>query len=109
MRCEPVLLSYAGLACLALTSQRIRRDITLPLLPTVGVLRALAVTLFSLAAWRAVHHFGVYQGPVALVGMVTAAGLPLVLLLSRWPQTGLLLGLGSFTLAIGTIALGFIK
>ncbi|MGH6632613.1 DUF3325 family protein [Sphingopyxis sp.] len=95
MRLESALLSYASLACLALSSHRLRRDVAFARLPTVATLRAFAVVLLVLAAWRAVHAFGPYQGPVAFIGMVSIAGLPLVLLLSRWPRAALVTGLGA--------------
>ena len=109
MQFEPALLSYAGLACLALTSHRIRRDAGVRPLPTVGALQMLAMVLLSLAVWRAVHHFGAYQGPVAFIGMLAAAGLPLVLMLSRSPRAALLAGLGTSAVAVGTLALEIIR
>ena len=109
MQFEPALLSYAGLACLALTSHRIRRDAGVRPLPTVGALQMLAMVLLSLAVWRAVHHFGVYQGPVAFVGILAAAGLPLVLMLSRSPRTALLAGLGTSAVAFATLSLDIIR
>ena len=70
MRIEPALLSYASLACLALSTHRLRRDAAFARLPTVATMRAFAVVLLILAAWRAVHDFGPYQGPVAFIGML---------------------------------------
>ncbi len=102
MPLEPALLSYAGLACLALTSHRLRRDPALGALPAPAVLRAVAVALLLVAVWRAVHHFGPYQGPVAFIGMVSIAGLPLVLLLSRWPRAGLLAGIAASVIGLGS-------
>ncbi|MHA4836680.1 DUF3325 family protein [Sphingopyxis sp. MSC1_008] len=103
MRLEPALLSYAALACLALSSHRLRRDVAVGRLPTVATLRAFAVALLVLAAWRAIHAFGPYQGPVAFIGMVSMAGLPLVLLLSRWPRGALVTGLAAAAMALGTL------
>ena len=88
----------------------IRRSRTETLaIEAIAFLGMLATARLSLAAWRAVHHFRAYQGPVAFVGMVAAAGLPLILRFSRWPRTGLLVGLGSSTIATGAIALGFTR
>lgn len=109
MRIEPALLSYAGLACLALSSHRLRRDVAFDGLPTVATLRAAAMGLLLLAAWRAVHYFGPYQGPVAFIGMVSIAGLPLVLLLSRWPRAGLVTGLAASAIALGSLLPGLAK
>lgn len=106
MRLEPALLSYAGLACLALSTYRVRRNAMAEGLPAISTLRAVAVALLLLAAWRAAHHFGPYQGPVAFIGMVSVAGFPLVLLLSRWPRIGLFTGLGASVLAFGMLLLG---
>jgi hypothetical protein len=103
MRLEPALFSYASLACLALSTHRLRRDVAFQRLPTVASLRAFAVALLLLAVWRAVHDFGPYQGPVAFIGMVSIAGLPLVLLLSRWPRAALVSGLGTAAVALGTL------
>ncbi|MBN8845842.1 MAG: DUF3325 family protein [Sphingomonadales bacterium] len=100
MQLEPALLSYAGLACLALTTTRLRRDIALRPLPPVGALQALAVAILAIAAWQAVHLFGPYQGPVAFIGMLAGAGLLLVLLLSRWPQAAILAAIGASVLAV---------
>ena len=105
MRLEPALLSYAGLTCLALSTYRVRRDIGIEGLPAVTTLRGVAVALLLLAAWSAVRHFGPDQGPVAYIGMVSAAGLPLVLLISRWPRLGLLTGIGASVLAFGMLLL----
>jgi len=109
MRLEPALLSYAGLACLALSTYRVRRDVTIWGLPTVATLRTVATALLLLAAWRAIHYFGPYQGPVAFTGMVSVAGLPLVLLLSRWPKVGLVTGVGASVLALGILLAGPVK
>jgi hypothetical protein len=106
MRFEPALLSYAGLACFALSSHRLRRDVALEGLPAVATLRAFAVALLLLAYWRAVHYFGPNQGPVAFIGMVSIAGLPLVLLLSRWPRIGLLAGVGAAIAGLGAMLAG---
>jgi hypothetical protein len=103
MRVEPALLSYAALACLALSTHRLRRDAAFEGLPAVAALRASAVVLLILAAWRAVHDFGPYQGPVAFIGMVSIAGLPLVLLLSRWPRVALVTGFGTAAVALATL------
>jgi hypothetical protein len=62
--------------------------------------------LACLAAWRAVHHFGPSQGPVAFIGMVSIAGLPLVLLLSRWPRAGLVMGVVASVMAFGSFLPG---
>jgi hypothetical protein len=109
MHLEPALLSYASLACLALSSHRLRRDVAFTRLPTATTLRAFAVALLFLAAWRAVHAFGPYQGPVAFIGMVSIAGLPLVLLLSRWPMAALVMGLGASAVAFGTLVPALVK
>jgi len=74
-------------------------------LPTLATLRAIAVALLLLGALRAVHHFGSNQGLVAFIGMVSVAGLPLVLLLSRWPRVGLLTGFSAFVLAFSMLLL----
>ena len=103
MRLEPVLLSYASLACLALSTHRLRRDAAFERLPTVATLRASAIVLLVLAAWRAVHDFGPYQGPVAFIGMVSIAGLPLVLLLSRWPKGALVTGPATAAVGLGML------
>lgn len=103
MRLEPALLSYTALACLALSTHRLRRDAAFERLPAAATLRASAVGLLVLAAWRAVHDFGPYQGPVAFIGMLSIAGLPLVLLLSRWPRGALVTGLGASAVALGTL------
>ena len=109
MHIEPALLSYASLACLALCTHRLRRDAAFERLPTVATLRAFAVVLLILAAWRAVHDFGPYQGAVAFIGMVSIAGLPLVLLLSRWPRGALITGLGASAVAFGTLIPALVK
>ena len=109
MHLEPALLSYAALACLALSSHRLRRDVAFEGLPAAATLRAFAVGLLVLAAWRAVHAFGPYQGPVAFIGMVSIAGLPLVLLLSRWPRGALITGLGASAVAFGTLIPALVK
>lgn len=109
MHVEPALLSYAGLACLALSTRRVRRDIMIEGLPTLATLRAVALALLLLAAWRAAHHFGPAQGSVAFIGMVSVAGLPLVLLLSRWPRIGLFTGVGASILAFGMLLLSPVK
>lgn len=101
MQLEPALLSYAGLACLALGTSRARRDRSLGALPPPAVLRAIAALLLFLAAWRSVHYFGPYQGPVAFLAMISIAGLPLVLLLSRWPRIGLFGGIAAFAIVLG--------
>lgn len=88
---EPVLLSYSGLACLALTTQRLRREVAFSAMPGIASGRLLAAVFLVLAAWRAVHHYGPHKGPVAWVGLLCLAGLPLVLILSRWPRAALLL------------------
>ena len=106
MQFEPALLSYAGLACLALSTHRLRRDLKLVSLPAVATLQAAAVALLLAAMWRAIHHFGPYQGPVAFLGMVSIAGLPLVLLLSRWPRIGLFSGIGACAISVGTLFAG---
>lgn len=106
MQLEPVLLSYAGLACLALGTNRVRRDRTLGALPAPWALRAIAVILLIAAIWRAVHYFGPYQGPVAFLAMVSVAGLPLVLFLSRWPRIGLLAAIAAFIIALGVPLIG---
>ncbi|KQZ76387.1 hypothetical protein ASE06_07845 [Sphingopyxis sp. Root214] len=103
MHIEPALLSYAALACLALSTHRLRRDVAFDGLPTVATLRAFAAVLLILAAWRAVHDFGPYQGPVAFIGMVSIAGLPIVLLLSRWPRGALITGIATAAVAFGTL------
>jgi hypothetical protein len=102
---EPLLLCYGALAIAALTNHRIRRDVRLPVMPPVAVVWAIAGLLLLLAAWRAVHHFGAYQGPVALVGMLCLAGLPLVLTLSRWPREALLAAIPVAVLAFGGMLL----
>lgn len=109
MRLEPALLSYASLACLALSTNRLRRDVAVARLPTTATLRTFAVVLLVLAAWRAVHDFGPYQGPVAFIGMVSIAGLPLVLLLSRWPRGALITGLGASVVAFSTLIPALVK
>lgn len=109
MRIEPALLSYAALACLALSSHRLRRDVAFEGLPAAATLRVLAVGLLVLAAWGAVHAFGPYQGPVAFIGMVSIAGLPLVLLLSRWPKVALVTGFGTAAVALGTLIPALVK
>lgn len=109
MRLEPALLSYAALASLALSTHRLRRDVAVERLPTVATLRTFAVVLLVLAAWRAVHDFGPYQGPVAFIGMVSIAGLPLVLLLSRWPRVALVTGFGTAAVALGTLIPALVK
>lgn len=109
MHLEPALLSYAALACLALSTYRVRRDVTFEGLPAVAILRAIAAALLLLAAWRAVDDFGPHQGPVAFIGMVSVAGLPLVLMLSRWPRIALFTGLGASVLAFGIILPSLVK
>ncbi|WP_447930959.1 DUF3325 family protein [Sphingopyxis fribergensis] len=109
MRLEPVLLSYASLACLALSTHRLRRDVAFARLPAIATLRACAVVLLVLAAWRAGHDYGPYQGPVAFIGMVSIAGLPLVLLLSRWPRGALITGLGASVVAFGMLIPALMK
>lgn len=106
MQLEPVFLSYAGLACLALSTPRLRRDAGFKKLPTVAALRAFAAGLLLFAAWCAAHEFGPHQGPVAFIGMVSVAGLPLVLLLSRWPKVALLSGIGASVMAFGALLPG---
>lgn len=109
MRLEPALLSYAALACVALSTHRLRRDAALKGLPPAATLRASAFVLLILAAWRAVHDFGPYQGPVAFIGMVSIAGLPLVLLLSRWPRAALATGIGASAVAFGALILALVQ
>ncbi len=106
MQFEPVFLSYAGLACLALSTHRLRRDAGFRRLPAVAALRAFAAALLLLACWCAAHSFGVHQGPVAFIGMLSVAGLPLVLLLSRWPKVALFTGLGASLMAFGALLSG---
>lgn len=107
MRLEPALFSFAALACLALTGHRVRRDLASPTLPDERALRIAAVMLLLLATWRAVHHFGPYQGPVAMIGLLCAAGIPLVLLLSCWPRASVVAGIGAGLVALGTTSLSF--
>ena len=100
---DPALLAYAGLACLALTSQRVRREAGLASFPNRLGIRVAAAILLSLSVWRAVYHFGLEQGSVAFVGMICLAGLPLVLLLSRFPRAGLSAGVGAAIVALISI------
>jgi len=97
---EPALLFYVGLACLALSTRRVRRGLLLPALPKIRTAQALALIFLALAAWRSIHHYGPYQGPVAAIGMLCAAGIPLLLLLSRWPRLALLATIPALALAI---------
>lgn len=90
MQLEPALISYAGLACWALSTQRLRRDIVIPWMPAAIIVRVVAALVLVLAAERAVHHFGPYQGPVAMIGMLSVSGLVLLLLLSTWPRVAIL-------------------
>lgn len=108
MPLEPALLSYAGLACLALATHRLRREAGLAALPAVRTLRFVAAAILTAAAWRAVADFGPYQGPVAFIGMLCVAGLPLVLLLSRWPRASLATGIGAAIVALATMAAGLL-
>lgn len=103
MQLEPFLLSYAGFASIALTTQRIRRNIAVPNLPKIGALRILAVTLLSLAAWRAVEHFGPEKGWVAFVGLLCLSAVPLVLMLSRWPRAGVTAGAAAAIIGLSTM------
>ncbi|MCA0207774.1 MAG: DUF3325 domain-containing protein [Proteobacteria bacterium] len=105
MQLEPFLLSYAGFASIALTTQRIRRNIAMPNLPKIGALRIFAAILFSLAASRAVDHFGAEKGWVAFIGMVCLSAVPLVLMISRWPRVGVSAGLGAVIVGLGAMLL----
>lgn len=101
MQLEPFLLSYAAFASIALTTQRIRRNILSSNLPETGALRLLAAILLSLAAWRAVEQFGPEKGWAALVGLMCLSAVPLVLLLSRWPRAGVSAGVVAGILGLG--------
>lgn len=99
MPLEPALICLAGIACWALSTQRLRRELRIsPRLPA-PVIRAVAILLIGLAAARAIHHFGPYQGPVALVGMLSIAGLLFLLVLSRWPRFAVACGMAMFPVA----------
>ncbi len=102
---ETALLSYAGLACLALTSHRVRRAAEFETTPGIGTLRGGAAGALFLSAWSAVDSFGPHQGSVAFIGMLAAAGIPLTLLLSKWPRVGLLAGVGAFVVGFGMMSL----
>jgi hypothetical protein len=86
MPLETAMMSYAGLACWALSTKRLRRDLALPRLPAPPIVRATAVALLAAAAWLAVLRFGPYQGPVAWIGLLCLAGVILLLLLSHFPR-----------------------
>ncbi|WP_380876588.1 iron uptake protein [Sphingomonas sp. DBB INV C78] len=100
MQLEPALISYAGLACWALSTPRLRRNVAMSGLPAATVLRVAAVVILGVAAWRAVRHFGPYQGWVAWAGMLSLAGIVLLLLLSRWPRAALGTGVAAIVLAV---------
>ena len=88
---ELILLAYAGLACLARAGHRFR---ALPApddrIVRVGVARIAGWGLLSVALLLACERWGVRQGLVALLGVVTLAGIALVLLLSVRPRAALL-------------------
>lgn len=103
MQLEPALISYAGLACWALSTQRLRRELIIPAMPAAAVMRGLAALVLLLAAARAVYHFGPHQGPVALIGMLSMSGLLLLLVLSRWPRLAISGAVVAATLAAASV------
>lgn len=108
MQFEPFLLSYAGLASIALTSLRVRRNFASSNIPKVGALRLLATILMSLAAWRAVHLFGPEIGCVAFTGTICISAIPLVLMLSKWPRVGISAGLIGGIAGLGALLFGLV-
>ncbi|RJF93210.1 hypothetical protein [Sphingomonas cavernae] len=49
-----------------------------------GVDREADIALMALSACLAILRLGPYQGPVAWIGLLSLAGITLVLLMSRW-------------------------
>lgn len=92
MPLEPLLLSYAGLASFAASTPRFRNDLRWSL-PDVALMKIVGGLFLLAALWRAVVHFGPYQGPVAWTGLLCLAGAVLVLLASRRKDAALLLAL----------------
>jgi len=106
MPLESALLGYAALANLAQASGRPKRlRARAPLLaPRAAGMAGIALVLLSLCA--AFLRFGPYQGAVAWFGLVSLAGVALVLLLSRWPELALRLWLPALLLALPMGLLG---
>lgn len=91
MPLETALLSYAAFANLAIANPRHRPAPPLCTALPLRLARYLGIALLLLSALLAILRFGPYQGPVAWLGLVSAAGIALVLLMSRWPRTALAL------------------
>lgn len=98
MPLESALISYAGLACWALSTNRLRRDLPFTRLAKAPM-RAAGAILIAGAAWLAVARFGPYQGPVAWIGMLSLSGLLLLLLLSQWPRLAIRAAFAALPLA----------
>jgi len=100
MPLEAALLGYAALANLARADARIGPlPVRAPLLPP-RIARAAGIALALLSLVAAFLRFGPYQGAVAWFGLVSLAGIALVLLLSRWPVLALRLWLPAALLAL---------
>ena len=89
------LLSYAGLAALCLAMERHHRQLwhRAPTLQTAIVLRVLGIALLTLSLFVCVRALGGPRGVTAWFGILSIAGLGLVMLLPFAPRT------------VGTIAL----
>lgn len=94
MPLDAALFAYAGLAGLALGTHQHRR-VALPVIGTVEPRTAKLAggALMALSILAAMLGYGAAQGIVAWVGLLSIAGVCLVLLLSRWPQGALQSGL----------------
>ncbi|MFT3967727.1 MAG: DUF3325 family protein [Sphingobium sp.] len=92
MPLDPFLLSYAGLASFAASTPRIRSNLRWKL-PDALLMKIVGALILLAAFWRAVAHFGPYQGPVAWTGLLCLSGAAMVLIASRWKETALALAL----------------
>jgi hypothetical protein len=92
MRLEAILVTYAGLVCWALSTQRLRRELKVHgQIPALWP-RFFGVILIAISAGWAVQDYGPEQGAVAMIGMISAAALLLVLILSLSPKLSVRMG-----------------
>lgn len=100
MQLDPALISYAGLASLALSVKRHRPVPPLPLMPRSGTARLAGWLLLLAALLVSIRHLGGAQGVVAWIGQTCLAGAALVLLMSWRPRLAFLLAIALLLVAI---------
>lgn len=85
MPVETILFGYSGLALFAAVRGRTpHRSTEPPFLTGRPAMRVVGIVLLSLSLATAFAQYGPYQGVVAWLGLLSVAGIALVLLLSRW-------------------------